>query len=89
VRLFLISTSVVIGMWLERYMLIVTSLYKDFLPSSFGYFHGSFWDWSTFIGMLGLFMTPFLLFVRFLPSISIFEDKEVLAREKAEAARHG
>jgi len=88
VLLFLISTSSVVGMWLERYMILVTSLYKDFLPSSFGHYTASFWDWSTFIGMLGLFMTPFLLFVRFLPSISIFEDKEVLAREKEEAA-HG
>jgi molybdopterin-containing oxidoreductase family membrane subunit len=86
VLLFLISTSVVVGMWLERYMILVTSLYKDFLPSSFGHYTPTFWDWSTYIGMLGLFMTPFLLFVRFLPSISIFEDKEVLAREKEEAA---
>ena len=78
VLLFLISTSVVVGMWLERYMILVTSLYKDFLPSSLRPLHASFWDWSTYIGMLGLFMTPFLLFVRFLPSISIFEDKEVL-----------
>jgi molybdopterin-containing oxidoreductase family membrane subunit len=73
-------------MWLERYMILVTSLYKDFLPSSFGMYHATFWDWSTYIGMIGLFMTPFLLFVRFIPSISIFEDKEVLEREK-EAAR--
>jgi molybdopterin-containing oxidoreductase family membrane subunit len=84
--LFLISTAVVVGMWLERYMILVTSLYKDFLPSSFGMYQATFWDWSTYIGMIGLFMTPFLLFVRFIPSISIFEDKEVLEREK-EAAR--
>ena len=76
--LFLISTSVVVGMWLERYMILVTSLYKDFLPSSFGYYHASFWDWSTYIGMLGLFMTPFLLFVRFLPSISISEMRKLV-----------
>jgi molybdopterin-containing oxidoreductase family membrane subunit len=88
VLLFLIGTSVAVGMWLERYMILVTSLYKDFLPSSFGYYRASFWDWSTYIGMLGLFLTPFLLFVRFIPSISIFEDKEVLARGKEEAA-HG
>jgi Ni/Fe-hydrogenase subunit HybB-like protein len=87
VLLFLIATSSVIGMWLERYMILVTSLYKDFLPSSFGHYTPTFWDWSTYIGMLGLFMTPFLLFVRYLPSISIFEDKEVLAREKEEAGR--
>jgi len=87
VLLFLIGTSVVVGMWMERYMILTTSLYKDFLPSSFGEYHASFWDWSTYIGMIGVFMTPFLLFVRYLPSISIFEDKEVLAREKEEARR--
>ena len=56
VLLFLIGTSVVVGMWLERYMILVTSLYKDFLPSSFGMYHAAFWDWSTYIGMIGLFL---------------------------------
>lgn len=83
--LFLIGTSVVIGMWLERYMILVTSLYQDFLVSSFGDYHATFWDWSTFIGTIGLFSVPFLLFIRYIPSISIFEDKEVLVREKEEA----
>jgi molybdopterin-containing oxidoreductase family membrane subunit len=85
VLLFLIGTSVVIGMWLERYMILVTSLYKDFLVSSFGEYHTTFWDWGTYLGTIGLFLTPFLLFIRYIPSISIFEDKEVLAREKKEA----
>jgi len=88
VLLFLIGTSVVIGMWLERYMILVTSLYRDFLLSSWGQYHATFWDWGAYLGTLGLFFTPFLLFLRFIPSISIFEDKEVLAREKKEA-RHG
>ena len=75
-------------MWLERYMILVTSLYRDFLVSSFGALpRRPSGTGATYIGMLGLFMAPFLLFVRFLPSISIFEDKEVLAREKEEAAR--
>jgi molybdopterin-containing oxidoreductase family membrane subunit len=87
ILLFLIATSVVAGMWMERYMILTTSLYKDFLPSSFGVYHASFWDWSTYIGMIGVFFTPFLLFVRYIPSISIFEDKEVLAREHEEARR--
>jgi molybdopterin-containing oxidoreductase family membrane subunit len=87
ILLFLIATSVVAGMWMERYMILTTSLYKDFLPSSFGVYHASFWDWSTYIGMIGVFFTPFLLFVRYIPSISIFEDKEVLAREHEEAWR--
>ncbi len=86
--LFLIGTSAMIGMWFERYMILVTTLYKDFLPSSFGEFHASFWDWGTYFGTVGLFLTPFLLFLRFIPSISMTEDKEVLAREKEEAA-HG
>jgi len=75
--LFLISASVMIGMWMERYMLLVTSLYQDFLPSSFGRYTPTFWDWSTYIGTLGLFLTPFLLFLRFIPSISMFEEKEI------------
>ena len=87
ILLFLIGTSVVIGMWLERYMILVTSLYQDFLVSSFGHYQATFWDWGVFLGTIGLFFTPFLLFIRYIPSISIFEDKEVLAREKKEAAR--
>jgi molybdopterin-containing oxidoreductase family membrane subunit len=83
--LFLIGTSSMIGMWFERYMILVTSLYQDFLPSSFGEFHATFWDWSTYFGTVGLFLTPFLLFLRFIPSISMAEDKEVLAEEKEEA----
>ncbi len=83
--LFMIGTSAMIGMWFERYMILVTSLYKDFLPSSFGEFHASFWDWSTYFGTVGLFLTPFLLFLRFIPSISMAEDKEVLAEEEEEA----
>ena len=53
VLLFLIGTSVVVGMWLERYMILVTSLYRDFLPSSFGHYTASFWDWSTFSACSG------------------------------------
>jgi Ni/Fe-hydrogenase subunit HybB-like protein len=87
VLLFLIGLSAAIGMWLERYMILVTTLYKDFLPSSFGEFHATFWDWSTYAGTVGLFLVPFLLFLRYIPSISMFEDKEVLEREKEEASR--
>ena len=76
--LFLIGLSVTIGMWFERYMLLTTSLYRDYLVSSWGQYHPSFWEWSLFAGMLGVFLTPFLLFVRFLPVISAFEVKEAL-----------
>ena len=85
VGLFLIGLSVGIGMWFERYMLLVTSLYRDYLVSSWGPYHASFWEWSLYAGMLGVFMVPFLLFVRFLPVISAFEVKEALFEDTVEA----
>lgn len=78
VILFLIGLSVTIGMWFERYMLLTTSLYRDYLVSSWGEYHPSVWEWGLFAGMLGVFFTPFLLFVRFLPVISAFEVKEAV-----------
>lgn len=77
--LFLIGSSATVGMWMERYMLLVSSLYRDWLGSSTGYFHPTFWDWSLFAGTIGLFLTLFLLFVRFLPVISAFEVREEAA----------
>jgi Ni/Fe-hydrogenase subunit HybB-like protein len=74
--LFLIGLSAATGMWMERYMLLVTTLYKTGLVSSFFAYTPSVWEWGTFIGSIGLFMTPFLLFVRFLPMISAFEINE-------------
>jgi hypothetical protein len=85
----LISIAVVIGMWLERYMILVTSLYRDFLVSSWGKFTPTFWDWSTYLGTIGLFLVPFLLAIRFIPMISIFETKELLHEEQEEDGRHG
>jgi molybdopterin-containing oxidoreductase family membrane subunit len=84
--LFLVGLSVTIGMWLERYMLLVTTLYRDYLVSSWGEYQASFWEWSLFAGMLGVFLVPFLLFVRFLPVVSAFEVKEALFEE--EEQRH-
>jgi len=74
--LFLVALSATIGMWFERYMLLVTTLYHDYLVSSWGEYRPSLWDWSLFAGMLGVFLVPFLLFVRLLPVISIFEIRE-------------
>ena len=82
----LTGLAVAVGMWCERYMLLVTSLYQDWLVSSFGVYHASVWEWTLFAGMLGVFLAPFLLFVRFLPVISAFEVRE--ARFEAEEA-HG
>ena len=83
--LLLISSAVVVGMWLERYMILVTSLYRDFLVSSWGQYTPTIWDWGTYFGTIGLFLVPFLLMIRLLPVISIFESKEILHREQEEA----
>ena len=74
---FVICQFVNIGMWFERFVIIVTSLHRDYLPSSWGYFTPSWVDVFTFVGSFGLFMTLFLLFIRFLPAIAISEVKAV------------
>ena len=77
-QLFAISILVLIGMWLERFMIIVTSLHRDFLPSSWGMFKPTVWDYLTFFGTIGLFLVMFLLFIRLLPMISISEMRALL-----------
>ena len=77
--LFAISIAVNVGMWLERYIIIVASLSRDFLPSSWGIFSGTAWDYATLFGSMGLFLLLLLLFVRFLPMISIFETRQLVA----------
>jgi hypothetical protein len=71
--LVVVSILVLIGMWLERYMIITTTLHRDFLPSSWGMFRPTVWDFLTFFGSMGLFLALFLLFIRLLPMISISE----------------
>jgi Ni/Fe-hydrogenase subunit HybB-like protein len=78
VALFVISVFVNIGMWFERFVIIVTSLANDFLPSSWMYFKPTIWDILTFLGSWGLFFFMFCLFVRFLPMVAISEVKGVL-----------
>ncbi len=83
--LFGIAVIVSIGMWLERYVIIVTSLHRDFLPSSWGMYSGTIWDWATFLGTIGLFLSLLFLFIRFLPMISIFEMRTLVPAEGAPA----
>jgi molybdopterin-containing oxidoreductase family membrane subunit len=80
--MFIISITTNIGMWFERFVIIATSLTRDFLPSSWGEFHPTWVDMATFFGTFGLFLTLFLLFARFLPMIAISEVKGVLVNEK-------
>jgi molybdopterin-containing oxidoreductase family membrane subunit len=82
--LFVLSLVVNVGMWLERFVIIVTSLHRDFLPSSWGMYAPTFWDWSTYIGTIGLFVSLLFLFLRFLPVISIFEMRTILPEAKVD-----
>src|SRR4026207_1069288 len=76
--LFVVSIIINIGMWFERFVIIVTSLHRDFLPSSWGYFTPTIWDISCLLGSFGLFFTMLCLFVRFLPMVATSEVKTVL-----------
>jgi len=80
--LFIISLIVNVGMWLERFVIVVTSLHRDFLPSAWGNYAPTFWDWSTFVGTIGLFLALLFLFLRFLPMISIAEMRTILPEAK-------
>jgi molybdopterin-containing oxidoreductase family membrane subunit len=82
--LFVIAMFVNVGMWLERFVIIVTSLHRDYLPSSWGMYAGTRWDYGMFIGSIGLFLTLFFLFIRFMPMISIFEVRTMLPEAEVE-----
>jgi Ni/Fe-hydrogenase subunit HybB-like protein len=77
--LFIIAIVVNIGMWLERFIIVVTSLHRDFLPSAWALYIPTVWDWATFVGTIGLFFALLFLFVRVLPMISIFEMRELVS----------
>jgi molybdopterin-containing oxidoreductase family membrane subunit len=76
--LFVVALIVNVGMWLERFIIVVVSLHRDFLPSSWGMYTPTIYDWSMFLGTIGLFLCLLLLFVRYLPMISIFEMRTML-----------
>ncbi len=89
--MFAISIFVNIGMWFERFVIIVTSLHRDYVPSSWTYFRPSMFDISTFLGSFGLFFTFFLLFLRFLPAVAMSEVKGVMPQADPHAGHddHG
>jgi molybdopterin-containing oxidoreductase family membrane subunit len=82
VWLFIMALIVSVGMWLERFVIIVTSLHRDFIPSSWDMYYPTFWDFSTFFGTIGLFITLMFLFIRVLPMISIFEMRTLIPDAK-------
>jgi molybdopterin-containing oxidoreductase family membrane subunit len=82
--MFVTSFLVNLGMWLERFIIIPVSLHRDFLPSSWGMYHGDGWEWATLLGTFGQFLVFFLLFLRALPVISISELRELIHKSKRE-----
>jgi len=76
--LFFVAMSINVGMWLERFVIVVISLHRDYMPSAWGMYVPTRWDWMTYIGTVGLFFTLLFLFIRFLPMISIFEVRTLL-----------
>jgi Ni/Fe-hydrogenase subunit HybB-like protein len=85
--LFIVSLIINVGMWLERFVIIVVSLHRDFTPSKWDMYYPTRWDWATLAGSFGLFLTLFYLFVRFLPMISIVEVRSLVRETTEEQSR--
>ncbi len=85
VLVFLVSVMVLISMWLERFVIVISSLHRDYLPSSWGIYVPTRWDWATYLGTIGLFVFAMLLFIRILPMISIFEMRTLLPQAEVKA----
>jgi Ni/Fe-hydrogenase subunit HybB-like protein len=79
-----VSLGVIVGMWCERYTIVVMSLRRTHMASAWGNFDPTFWDWATLFGTVGLFVSGILLAVRFLPAISMFEMRKLLQRRPRE-----
>ena len=86
--LFVISLVVSVGMWLERYVIVAISLTRDFLPSSWGNYTPTVFDWSLFIGSIGLFLSLWFVFIRLLPSIATSEIKELVHHDRHHGGTH-
>ncbi len=85
---FVLSIFINIGMWFERFVIIVTSLHRDFIPSAWGFFSPTLVDITTYLGSIGLFFTLFLLFIRWVPMIAIAELKGVLPEASVHHDEH-
>jgi len=87
--LWIASVLINVGMWFERFVIVVSSLSRDYLPSSWGYYQPSIIDILTFVGSFGLFFTLFLLFLRFGPMIAMAEVKAILPQARPSHGSHG
>jgi len=81
--LVMISAGVILGMWQERYVFTISSLAHNYMPSYWGHFYPTAWDWTALAGTIGLFLTMFFLFLRFAPIVSIAEVREIVEEERA------
>ena len=81
-----ISLAVVVGMWLERFVIVIISLHREYLPSDWGMFYPTFWDWATLLGSIGLFLLMLLVFVRLLPVVSMHEVRKLIRAKRGQAA---
>ena len=84
--LFILSLIVGVGMWLERFIIVVTSLARDYMPSAWDLYTPTIWDWGMYVGTIGFFMFMMLMFIRFLPIIPMSEIKLILPKQKKEEA---
>ncbi|HEX3719956.1 MAG TPA: NrfD/PsrC family molybdoenzyme membrane anchor subunit [Verrucomicrobiae bacterium] len=82
IALWFVALSANVGMWVERFVIVVQSLHRDFLPRSWQMYYPTVWDWATLLGSIGLFLTLLLLFIRYIPMISITESRELIAQRK-------
>jgi Ni/Fe-hydrogenase subunit HybB-like protein len=85
--LFVLSLVINVGMWLERFVIVVISLSRDFIPSAWGMYYPTRWDWATFIGSMGLFLFLLFLFIRYLPVISISEMRSLVEEVDTEGGK--
>ncbi|MGA8230811.1 MAG: NrfD/PsrC family molybdoenzyme membrane anchor subunit [Candidatus Acidiferrales bacterium] len=85
--LFVLSLIINVGMWLERFVIVVISLSRDFIPSAWGMYYPTRWDWATYLGTIGLFLTLLFLFIRYLPVISISEMRSLVEEVDAEGGK--
>lgn len=77
--LFAVSLTVVVGMWLERFVITVISLHREYLPSQWGMFYPTLWDWTTLIGSIGIFLLLFLIYLRMMPLVSMYEVRRLVS----------
>jgi molybdopterin-containing oxidoreductase family membrane subunit len=77
----LIAGGIIVGMWFERFVIVITSLHRNHMPSEWGNYFPTLWDWATLAGSIGLFLTLFFLILRFVPIVSISEMRELVETE--------